>query len=1265
MESEDIRYCPCGSGREFSACHGQASTNDDDTEMDDLAIDPEAISDFIKSFDQSQLLAISAALQLSIKNHGKNIRLEEFTDDILRNGAKSDQRATYEDIQEFFKMHLRFDSMEDPTVNHFVENVVFYGGNYRVLPGINTDATEILNGFLESIFTTDNDLSEAFKDKVRQAAFLLLLISEIMVSQTGLKRYAFEEADDAPVFVPEFEAFSKLLSAVRFEKTYLEKIGKEWQIPAETIKEFLINEKDLGDQHDPYESPTFSYPLYDNEDEVICLVPATIPKAIADYIKRLSTEMGEDDHLLTAYHDWQWRKFRQYAHEMGWSETDITLPLAISPERFMEGVFRIDQDKLAYVQLIKGAINTGTDLELIKPEIAKTKKQETINERNAVVSRYLNALEEKERMKVFTLFVAGGIGGHAMYAWPKPEGGNQTLFFSFSDFEKVIFEGGLEPLSLWKFAKAYSRAAQTTRFMPSASSLDLYVLYLENQGSLLPRDGTPDLYTFMGVGTDFQQKVVAYRDEHAVRRYSGSKPVDVPVRRGSKYAPIYRQQQSSQENIRLVKPFSFPCWVINKQAGNKTEHDQIGLYTEAVAFWLLKLGDVLKERLNIIGSRAVDIILELDNGLYTNMSVADWPEDLLPELLEFTVEERIITIELPLTLIPALAEEHNEAERTIMRTVLKAFNILLKKNKQETMKDNEIELIISEVMSPDNAKMILIGNSDQNPMLDTRGAGLRRHLYNADQALVDDYLIPNLGLSEPIPEIIATTKEKNKLCLTIVDSLITQIRKKIADFNLYSLIKWLITVNESLLQEDAENDLRLPYQVACYSDFPTAVADLQKKNGEIIPSSLACRCLIEFVAAEPPSGTRAINLDEMDELVALMSEVIHYANIADSIDLKLNDPEMGILPSGRLYTSHEFFETYLRPFNLARTESEVHAMLQTEVEEPDDDGKILVNNPVTDKAFFEEWGVTLTTLTAICGNLIKMGMAAGESFMIMVEERFLLEIQKDFVTPVSEEELLAGLRLLTLEKRKFLNKAPEGFTSKDIMPWRFNRALSYNRRPLIKIIHPDNDQTFYHWGFRHVLKAYNNLTSLITGGRLVVKEGGPIERDVLTLFRHRKGKRYRQLLFNWLKANTSLEVIDYEVTIHETGALIAARHYGDVDIMAIDHERKIIYAIECKNTVSARAVHEMKTELDNYIGKDGKSGHIQKHLNRDTWLKANKDQLVKFVQEPDSYQIRSVVLTSNIIPVLYLAQNRSALPMFSFPDLFRKGFKVIADHNVP
>lgn len=250
---------------------------------------------------------------------------------------------------------------------------------------------------------------------------------------------------------------------------------------------------------------------------------------------------------------------------------------------------------------------------------------------------------------------------------------------------------------------------------------------------------------------------------------------------------------------------------------------------------------------------------------------------------------------------------------------------------------------------------------------------------------------------------------------------------------------------------------------------------------------------------------------------------------------------------------------------------------------------------------------------------------------------------------------------MTLSKRKSVSKAPKGFDDKDILPWRYNRALSYVRRPLLKVTYPGDNQATYHWGFRHTFRSYMQFTNLIDSGKLRVAEKGSIETNVISYFVERNGKRYRKKVFDWFKQNTDLRVIDYEVKIDIHGHLVADINYGDIDVMVIDDNLKVIYAIECKNTASARVIHEMKTELDSYIGQDGQGGHILKHLNRHNWVIEHNKQLIKYVDSPDAYTFKSLVLTSNIIPAIYLAKNRAALPIYSFQDLRRKGFKYIAE----
>ena len=72
--------------------------------------------------------------------------------------------------------------------------------------------------------------------------------------------------------------------------------------------------------------------------------------------------------------------------------------------------------------------------------------------------------------------------------------------------------------------------------------------------------------------------------------------------------------------------------------------------------------------------------------------------------------------------------------------------------------------------------------------------------------------------------------------------------------------------------------------------------------------------------------------------------------------------------------------------------------------------------------------------------------------------------------------------------------------------------------------------------------------------------------------------------------------------------MIAPKDYGDIDVLAIDKKEKIIYPIECKNTIGARVIHEMKTELDKYLGREKNPGMIQKYLDRDQWLKENQQK---------------------------------------------------------
>jgi len=1220
-------------------------------EFDDIddSSHQQEITDFILKYNKSSLVKAVSALQLSPINQGKDLRMEMFINEILFLASTNDEKVPYDALLDFFAHNFQSDYMEDPISSHFAENVVYYGGNYTILPGINSDISDKLKALLNSIFGTENELSSEFKTRADQFATLLLTCSSLILSTAGIKPYTLSEGEDDAVFIPEVSLLEHFTNAVTIQRVVLETICESNQIPVDTIEEFLVMDADVAEEYNPYDSIYTLRPFYKHEDEFICLTPANIGFALFSRIRKLAVEMQEEAILRKAFHKWQSDKIIGYAKRAGWRKVGFELPENTQDDRIIEQIFQIDSNKLAYISLVTGLSSQA--------QASSERNAQTVYDRIDKVIDHLN-LMNNSNTKVLSIMIGGSFDDQMMLMWKKPKVDNHSLVFSFSDFEIIVQSEDPEPLMLWKFAKAHNLAATRVDIGFGSDTVDMFAFYKSNNGSLLPSDDAPGYIVYMGAGANFVRELVSYRNEHAAARIIDDRLADVVVRRARPFAPLYKPEHISRHNSMLIEIFKFPIWVTSYQEKSRADYLKIAIYVEAVSFWMFRLSAKISDYLNQLRSKPIEIRLAFDPNLLTRSESSDYSNlGKFEEELEFTVEQRTVELTLPFSISGLLSGDDNSGERLMMETILLGFNIILKKSSCEQMPRDMIREAIEEVMSPPIAKMILFSDSSENPLLDNRDLPPARYLMDTERELILDHLVEMLNPASPIPANIDNLKDKHKLCMDLVAMLLARVESKLAQFNTPDLLEYLVTLNERLIFQSEYNSLLLPAKIACYSNFRAEVADLKKKNKKLVPTSLAVRGVIEFIVAGPNFDGQPVNLDDIDEIIALMDEAIMWANVGDSITLLGNDPDIGLLPSGRVGIWDDFYKEVIAPFNISRVETEVFYSINPDRRNDEfDEGKVFVNNDQTDAAFLEEWGASFTTFTSLYGSMQMLGLQSGDSFMTMKEDEFLAEIPKLFRKKVSNEELMAAINLLVLDQRKSVKKAPDGFIAKDILPWRYNRALSFVRRPLIRLIYPGDQQPTYHWGFRHMMRSYMALTSLISSNRLKVLDQGPIASKVMSIFVKHNGQKYRNEVFNWLKQSTVLRITDYEITISEHGHLVADKNYGDIDIMAIDDQLKVIYAIECKNTASARVVHEIKTELDSYIGQDGKGGHILKHLNRHNWLNQNMEQMVKFIDHPREYQLVSFVLSSNVIPVVYLAKNKAALPIVSFRDMVRNGF---------
>lgn len=116
---------------------------------------------------------------------------------------------------------------------------------------------------------------------------------------------------------------------------------------------------------------------------------------------------------------------------------------------------------------------------------------------------------------------------------------------------------------------------------------------------------------------------------------------------------------------------------------------------------------------------------------------------------------------------------------------------------------------------------------------------------------------------------------------------------------------------------------------------------------------------------------------------------------------------------------------------------------------------------------------------------------------------------------------------------------------------------------------------------------------------------------------------------------------------------------GDIDILAIDKERRNLFSIECKNVNYARSPREMENEKERFMGNGSEDkSWIDRHRERDQWLRDNLQVLTNLYGLPTAPSIHSVILTSEEIPTTFVSKN-VPMPVLSFTQLKRKGVSAL------
>lgn len=931
---------------------------------------------------------------------------------------------------------------------------------------------------------------------------------------------------------------------------------------------------------------------------------------------------------------------------MQWEFMPIKLSEQTGDFTCEEVILSIDLNKLAYVCYIEKLNSTHGVLEI----------NEFLNERREVVIReateFASQILGPNDYEFLTLYIVTDEKKPWLQLLPKPNNDAVSTFFYYEELKYIANSEEPDPLILWKFSKAYTELVNETEVI-TESNLSIFAVFRDNEDCIWVEDRErPDDAIFrLALATMYKKRCDEKRNEHIVAFSVDGSIKDITVYNYCDYAPFYREIGDLNYETILLEDFPRPIWFINLQ--RETHHPQFIIsQLEMLAFWLLVLGpDIEKDFDILLENNPLIVNVTLDSRYKVEMRPGDVPPEVPLSSIHIPVLVRVsnISVTIPVDLAHWYAKSDNQGERHVIFHFLKA---IIKSKKGNT--DEKIKSMIDTRIPIGNAKMSSILANANNIMMESRYLPTYRPIKQYDLSEIRVNLTRTYGINVT-SDSLNTKEVRITLCWEIVAVLKKQLISLLKEFDAMMLLPFLLDRHEVCVQRKAILPLDLPARIALFGYDQEFILKHFSKEQERAKTALSLRCLIELIVAyNTVDGNKAVNYGDSDKLVALMSEIIAWATLADGIHLELYDPKIELLSCGRIKVDYDSINTKMFPFGFAKTEIDFNQYDSAYNDLFDLKGMRDVDSnseevKEIDQAFLQEFGITFFRLHDFLIELVNF-TRSGEGSTLGIDEQVLFEELKGNNFKLTNSEIKAALNALTLLQGWDIEDPTAGYRKKDTQPWHYNRALSLIRRPIAKLI--KNGQTYYFWSYRHLFASFENIFLLLVNGVLWSPENGATSQ-LSTKYANKKGDVFREEVYTWMKENSDFEVIEKEIPIKPSREI----DHGDIDILAVDHERKIFYSIECKNTSESKSIYDFKTDLDHYLKPDGKKKYIEKHKKRDEWLKTNPQKLKEYGKDTETYKIISLLITAFEAPFAYT--HACPLPILSFQRLKIEGIQAL------
>lgn len=1057
-------------------------------------------------------------------------------------------------------------SHEDPYSEVLIQSVSFVGGPYLVSPGSGEHTVADLENLLETAFR-EQWMPKDLRRPVQQLIQGLLTVSDMVLNRAGLIRGTLPGGSArTPVYVPSANRLEELSRAAFFSNDELDAHSTWLRTVIDTIA------LDPGDLVNPCpdditDDRLYVFPFLRLPTGYQLVLPLDLLVTIRIHLLRFMHQEGE---LETFGKHWRAAAFRRVMRQLALDTSPVLL----------------EQDDILSRYLLP--IDSKRDLHIIvatDPLIDWQPDVWGIYDTQAATARLAHLVEPSVRRTyssaetLLHLVIADSPGRSASWGIPNIEASDPMLIARSDDLEVMLHHEPDGVLGLLLFAEAVDqRRGQSI----STAILDEYCSYIDHEKSFYFTDGRPPNFTVFQPADGLQprKKYFTETDRHGV-----IPPLQKPV-----ILQALRRYERDAPEIFFIEPNGSYIGYVVELHGRDVfiTIDDLGAdeltgialdLIECVAYWVREC--TIRSDVESLFPKAELLINLRDPEAWTKTS--DWSRSYPAVVVSPSANG--FTLELTETFVALLQERDNTAEQELVSALLgNLFGIA----------DADLRSALSKV-APRGAKRMLnaFSQSEHPDMLATR---LPRPLTGHEQVtaqLLDElgeWLRSPTGGNYPVGEVFG--KARTELLGTGVKHLLNTLGAEVAGYDQQALLDFLIMQNESLSHDAKFKEIMLRSRLACFGESSHTVTELVEHRKKSAAAQRANRFLIEYVAAQPPVGASAVDVREYYRLLSLANELIDRATASDFLHYNIADFQVSILESGRLGLSRDASViTAMETYATESSRRSVRSAQNEDIRVDTDDFDLAEFIERSSDAMRAEFGFTLTELRAVCSGILNI--ATADQVTRIDRANAISRIIEN--TDLTEQTVNAVLDKITLTPRASFEEIKE-----DAWPWRYNRDMSYLRRPLVQ------QEAELVFGFRSIYRLgpywVDNLLSGRLQGRAKTSEMqrciSEARGRINDAFAHSVSLRLQEL---GMMTCMSVKKVGKNRIVDSEG-----RDLGDIDVLAYHPDTNTIVAVEAKDFEIARTPAEMSNELEKlFRRKKKKKPTVELHQRRIEWLRRN------------------------------------------------------------